>query len=397
MLIWGWLSLLNPHRDLYGFASTLPYNELIAIPTLVGWIVSGEIRKFRLDLTSGLLILLWSLMTVSTIFSLAPEQSWPKYGEFSKIILYAIVLQSFLNTRTRVHALVWLLVFCLGFYGVKGGAIFIVSGGASHFTGPPGTMIGDGNQLALAILMVIPLMNYLRLQSAHAWIRHGLFAAMLFSVLAVIGTYSRGGFIGLVVFGGMIWLRSRHKLASLVLVVGFAALVIQVAPAAWLNRMSTIQTAEQDDQSFQGRLIAWQTYLAAAQERPLLGAGLYALNSPSVFFRYQPYETGISYENKKPRAAHSIYFQVLGELGFIALAIYLSLIAHTLLLTSLSSRRFSYHKPHLASMLQSSLLIFMIAGAALSMAFYDLFLLVTILTQQIQSHNQLHNRLQLKA
>ncbi len=59
MLIWGWLALMNPHRDLWGFASTVPYNQIIAIATLAGWLVSGEFRKFRLDLTAGLLILLW--------------------------------------------------------------------------------------------------------------------------------------------------------------------------------------------------------------------------------------------------------------------------------------------------------------------------------------------------
>src|SRR4051794_16247827 len=107
MLLWGWLALLNPHRDLWGSASTIPYNQLIAIPTLAGWIASGEFRNFRLNLTTVLLFVLWMLMTVSTIFSLAPEQSWPKWNEFSKIILYALVLQSFLTTSTRIHALIW--------------------------------------------------------------------------------------------------------------------------------------------------------------------------------------------------------------------------------------------------------------------------------------------------
>ena len=292
MLLWGWLALLNPHRDLWGFASTLPYNMIIAAATLAGWIASGEIRKFRLDLTSGLLILLWVLMTVSTIFSMAPEQSWPKYDEFSKVILYAIVLQSFLTTRTRIHTLIWLMVFCLGFYGVKGGALFIVSGGSNQFTGPPNTMIEDRNYLALAILLVIPLMNYLRIQSAIPWIRLGLLCAMLLSVLAVIGTYSRGGFIGLLVLGGMIWLRSRRKLSTLALVGAVGLLALHLVPAAWLDRMNTIQGAEEDE-SFQSRLVAWQTYFAAGLDRPVTGAGLYALNAATVYFRYQPYETGI--------------------------------------------------------------------------------------------------------
>ncbi|MGD9507048.1 MAG: putative O-glycosylation ligase, exosortase A system-associated [Geminicoccaceae bacterium] len=382
MLLWGWLSLLNPHRDLYGFASTLPYNELIAIPTLAGWLVSGEFRKLRLDLTVALLILLWGLMTVSTIFSLAPEQSWPKWDEFSKIMLYAIVLRSFLTTRTRIHTLIWLLVLCLGFYGAKGGALFIASGGTHQFTGPPGTMIEDRNYLALAVLMVIPLMNYLRLQSRHLLIRLGLIGAMLFSVLAVVGTYSRGGFIGLLAMAGTVWLRSRHKLPSLVLVVGALMLLLHLAPPAWFDRMSTIQSAEQEDDSFKSRLVAWKTYLVAANDRPLTGAGFYALNSAVVYFNYQPFETGIDYHNSNARAAHSIYFQLLGELGFPAFFVYFTIIGYCLWCTHSvmvlrSEPPSQIWRSDLARMMQATFISFLVAGAALSSAFYDL-ILITI-------------------
>jgi probable O-glycosylation ligase (exosortase A-associated) len=387
MLIWGWLSLLNPHRDLWGFASTMPYNQIIAAATLAGWLVSGEFRKFRLDLTAALLILLWVLMTISTIFSLAPERSWPKWDEFSKIILYALVLQSFLTTKARIHALIWLLVLCLGFYGVKGGAIFILSGGSSQFTGPPGTQIEDRNHLALAILMVIPLMNYLRLHSAHVWIRLGLLAAMLLSVLAVMGTYSRGGFIGLVVLGAMIWLRSTHKLSSLLLVAAAAVLVSYVAPPAWLNRMGTIQTADQEDGSFKSRLVAWETYFAAANDRPLTGAGPYALNSASVFFRYQPYETGIAFQNTKPRAAHSIFLQVLGELGYPAFAAYIIMLTRILTNGIAANAAMTNYVARNSQLplesMRISVVVFLVSGAALSVAFYDLPLIMAVLAAAV--------------
>jgi putative inorganic carbon (hco3(-)) transporter len=70
LLIWGWLSLLNPHRDLWGFASTLPYNQIIAIATLVGWIISRERKIFRPDLAAVLMVSLFAIMTVSSFYSL---------------------------------------------------------------------------------------------------------------------------------------------------------------------------------------------------------------------------------------------------------------------------------------------------------------------------------------
>jgi probable O-glycosylation ligase (exosortase A-associated) len=386
MLIWGWLSLASPHRDLWGFASTLSYNQIIAAATLAGWIVSGEFRKFRLDLTAGLLILLWVLMTVSTVNSLAPEKSWPKWDEFSKIILYALVLRSFLTTRTRIYTMIWLIVGCLGFFGVKGGVIFIVSGGSSQFYGPVGSQIGDRNSLAMAMLMGIPFMMFLRDVVGSRFIRYGLLLAVVLTVLGVIGTYSRGGFVGLAVLAAVLWLLSHRKVLMLATLLPIAALVYHVAPSAWIDRMGTIQGAQEKDASFQSRLIAWQAYAAAGLDRPLTGAGLYALNTAGVFFRYQPYETGIEYQNTKPRAAHSIYMQVLGELGVLALAVYLVMIAH-LIFQCISVRERAARPPpdifvgEATQAVLMSLVIFLVTGAALSMAFYDmLFILAAMMS-----------------
>ena len=295
MLIWGWLSLLNPHRDLWGFASTLPYNMIIAAATLAGWLLSSERKAIRFDITFGLILALFSIATISALSSQSPILTWPKWNEFGKTIVYIILLGTFLTTKSRLHALIWLIVGCIGFFGVKGGALFIVSGGNHQFTGPPGSAIEDRNELALAIVMVLPLMNYLRLQTAHWWLRRGLLVAMGFSVLAIIATQSRGGFIALAATGGLLWLRSTRKLATLAVLLPIVLSVHYMAPEAWLERMSTIETA-QEDQSFQGRLVAWQTYWAAALDRPFTGTGIRALNDTSVFFRYMPYDTGVGTE-----------------------------------------------------------------------------------------------------
>jgi putative inorganic carbon (HCO3(-)) transporter len=390
MLLWGWLSLLNPHRDLWSFAAGLPYNQTMAIATILGWLISGERKLIRPDTAITLIVLLFLIMSISSFYSLAPEITWPKWNEFYKIMLYGLLLTVFLDRKARFHAVTWLLTGCIGFFAVKGAVLFILSGGSHQFEGPPGSAITDRNHLAAAMLMAVPLMNYLRLHSANSWIRRGLVAAMAMSVFAVIGTYSRGGFIGLVALGAFLWWRSRQKLVTLVLAPLIAAPLPYLVPEQWTARMRTIETAEEQDDSFKLRLLSWQTYFKAALDRPLTGAGIYALNNKDIYFSYMPFEGGIDVKNEKGRAAHSIYFQVLGELGFVAFFIYFGSVAATWWNTQRVIRH-ARHRPELlwagdlARMIQVSIWVFLVTGAALSLAFYDLYFILLALASSLRA------------
>ena len=52
-------------------------------------------------------------------------------------------------------------------------------------------MIEDNNHLAAALLIVLPLMNYLRQHSRHRPVRLGLSAVMLVTLFSVVGSYSQ--------------------------------------------------------------------------------------------------------------------------------------------------------------------------------------------------------------
>ena len=95
------------------------------------------------------------------------------------------------------------------------------------------------------------------------------------------------------------------------------------APPTWLARMSSIKSAD-EDASFQGRVAAWKTSLAIAKAR-LTGGG--AGDSPSVerdkVAEAFPVPGGLTHG----RAAHSIYFEVLGDHGVVGLVLYLLVIA----------------------------------------------------------------------
>ena len=378
LLTFGWIAFLKPHSMIWAFATQIPFNLIIAITTTIGWAFSREKKTFKIDLTAALFIALVVVAAVSTVFSLTPDVSKAEFTKLMKTMAFLLLLRVMLTSRVRLHGYIWLMAFAMGFFGLNGGTLFIITGGAHQLSGPAQSEIGDRNQLALAMLLALPLMNYLRLQSRHRWMQICLMGAMVMTVMAVLATYSRGGFIGLIAMGGFLWWKSRSRIMALAALLALAVGLLSVAPDSWKMRMGTIETATTEDNSFKLRLLSWHTYAAAAFDRPLTGAGLYALQSGPVYFRYAPGRDVINVANSKPRAAHSIYFQVLGDLGFVALGIYLALLVTGFLNARWISRA-AKGRPELAwmadlgNMIQVSMIAFCVSGAALSMAFYDYF------------------------
>jgi probable O-glycosylation ligase (exosortase A-associated) len=138
-------------------------------------------------------------------------------------------------------------------------------------------------------------------------------------------------------------------------------------PGKWTQRMDTINTYK-EDASAMGRINAWKMATNLALDRPLVGGGFDIWNGV-VFARYAPVPEDV-------HAAHSIYFQALGEHGFVGLGLYL-------LLATLTFRRCSWivrmtakrddlkWAARLATMIQVSMLGFAVGGAFLSLLYYD--------------------------
>jgi probable O-glycosylation ligase (exosortase A-associated) len=390
LLAFGWIAFLKPQAQLWSFAADVPFNLIIAITTALGWAVSRERKTFSLDLTTALIIALVAIAAFSTFTSLAPAISKVEFGKLMKTMAFLFLLKVMATSKVRLHGYIWLMAFAMGFFGLNGGALFIVSGGHHQLAGPPQSEIGDRNHLALAMLLAVPLMNYLRLQSRHRWMQLCLMGAMVMTVLAVFATYSRGGFLGLIAMGVFLWWKSKKKIVAMAALLMVAVGLYSVAPDSWKARMGTIETAQTEDNSFKLRLLAWETYLNAAFDRPLTGAGLYALQTRAVFFRYAPPPDETDVRNDRPCAAHSVYFQVLGDLGFVAFSLYVALLAVGFwnarrIILKTRARPDLEWMADLARMIHVSIIAFCVSGAALSMAFYDYFLSLLIVLSTVRA------------
>lgn len=367
--LWEWVTLMNPHRLVAGFAQDLPFNMVVAAVTIGAWLFSKERGGLRWNALTILILVFSAWITITTAMAPTPDASWPLWSRNIKTMVLLLVIMALITSQTRLHGLIWVIVISLGYYGVKGGGFMVLTAGNNIVFGPTETMIEDNNSLALALIITLPLMNYLRLNTAYKGIRMALIGAMLLTAAAAIGTYSRGAVIAFAVMLLLLWWKSRAKLA--ISVMGALVLVgaLTFMPQKFMDRVNTINQAGEDS-SFQGRLDAWGVAWHTALQRPF-GAGFDGPRQDIIWKKYSP--------DTQPRASHSIYFMVLGEHGFIGLFLYLAICfaAWRNLKRVVSVTR---DKPELswardlAGALQVSIAGFMVGGAALPMAYYDGFL-----------------------
>lgn len=378
VLMYVWFSLMRPHQLTWGFAQSIPTAFIIGVLTMISFFLDKK-RSMQQSPIFILMICFMITLTLSAYFSLAPDYSWLKWNLTIKIVLFTSVIYLMLSTKLRIQALIWVCVVSIGYYSLQSGAYSINSLG--EYKAIPDF---DNNGLALMFIMALPLMVYLRRTTSNKLAQNILLASIGLTFFATITTYSRGGVIGLVAITIFLWLKSQRKMKSFLFFLILAALALSVMPEKFFLRMETVQEATKDS-SFQGRLDAWTYAWNVALARPLIGGGISATEVPYVFQRYNPN----SMVTDGGRAAHSIYFQVLGDQGFIGLFIFILmiviswfngswLIKHT---KSLPCYTWAHE---LSKMLQVGLIAYIVSGAGLSSAYYDLFYIYAIILARLR-------------
>lgn len=367
IFLWVWVSVMNPHRLTYGFAYDFGFAQLIAIATLIGLVLSGQPKRLPVTPVTAALFAMVLWMNVTTLFALDTAASLPMWERVMKIQIMVFVTLALLHTRQHVHILVWILAGSVAFYGVKGG-LFTLRGDGEHLVwGPWGSFIEDNNSLALATVMTIPLLRYLQLQTTRRWVRYALVGAMLLCGLSALGSHSRGALLAIAAMLAFMWLKSRTKVMTGLVLVMMIPVAIGFMPEKWEERMRSIQTY-QEDQSAMGRINSWMMAFNLAKDRPLTGGGFEIYNL-EVFGRYAPNPTDL-------HSAHSIYFQILGEHGFVGLGIFLLLWLLVWRDASWIDRQTRRREgwqwaSDLARMVQVSLVGYAVGGAFLNLAYYD--------------------------
>lgn len=367
ILLWSWLGYMNPHRLAWGFAYDFPFSMIVGLVTIAAFMASKEKKEMPWTRETIILLIFICWMLFTTFFAFYSDFAWLQWNKVWKIQMMVILTALIITDRRKLHWLIWVIALSLGFYGVKGGLFTILKGGAYRVQGPEGTFIGGNNELALALVMAIPLIRYLHLQETRKLIKIGLASAMVLTGVAAIGSQSRGGLVAMAAMGLFLWLKSRNKIVTGIYMAIAVAIMASVMPQEWYDRMSTIKTY-QEDQSAQGRINAWHTAFNVAKDR-ITGGG-FEMWHPSTFRQYAPDPTNA-------RDVHSIYFEIMGEQGFFGFGLFMLLgllawIRAQQIIKRCKKDPDKKWAADLAAMIQVSLVGYAAGGAFLGMGYWDL-------------------------
>lgn len=366
--LWTWVSLMNPHKLTWGVLNHQPFAQIIAVVTAIG-LMTGKQQKLKIgspQTTVLLIFILWVCFT--TLFAVNPNGAIEELDRFIKIQIFILLSLALISDKKKLDGFIWVIVLSIGFFGAKGGIFTILTGGSARVWGPDGSFIAGNNEVALAMLMVLPLMRYLQLQATNRWIIRGLVAAMLLTAIAILGTQSRGALLGIIAIGAFFWWKSPYKMGSTVMVGVIAAVVFMFMPQSWWDRMNTIQNYEEDG-SAQSRMNSWWVAFRMANDS-ITGGGA-NMFTPAMFRKYAP-NPDIVFD------VHSIYFEMIGEQGWIGFFLFMLL---ALLTWRSCSKMIKTYKNQpelkwvsdLAAMIQVGLIGYYVSGAFLGLAYFDLY------------------------
>jgi O-antigen ligase len=187
-----------------------------------------------------------------------------------------------------------------------------------------GGFYGDENDACLAMNMMIPFAFFLGLGARRKRTMWMWFAAAGVLIVAVASTMSRGGFVGLIAVAFYCWLRAPRKLMSSAAAVMLALVMLASTPAGYWDEMNTI-TTDLDNPGSTGndRIYSWKAGFRMFLDHPFVGVG------PGNFnWNFQLYEPpgGLNDRMHGGRAAHSLFFTLIPELGLVGIGIFVMML-----------------------------------------------------------------------
>ena len=184
----------------------------IAGVTLFSLVFSKEPKNLPLVPPVMVLIAFVLWMNVTAFFAIYPDLIYDQWNKVMKIMAFIFVTLMLIKTKQQVQLLLVVILFSLCYYGVKGGIFTLTTGGEFMVLGPADSFIGGNTEVALALVMVIPLLHYFQVISKKIWVHHSLTVAMVLCAIAALGSYSRGALLAIAGMALFLWLKSKHKI-----------------------------------------------------------------------------------------------------------------------------------------------------------------------------------------
>ncbi|MBP1679482.1 MAG: O-Antigen ligase [Bacteroidetes bacterium] len=332
LLLYTCLFLIRP-AELYPALAPLHLERAVGALALIGMFLAQYQREGRLLLDrsrqTGLLLVFLAAVVLSVPFAYWRAQAVTGFIEMLKLVALYLLIVHLVDSRRRLRVYVGLLsiltvyIAAVAFRDYLQGSSFFAQG-IDRAVGET-SIANNPNQLGTTLATAVPLFLVLALcRPLRGWrVFFGL--ATLLSVITMAVTGSRASLLGFLAGMVCLWWTSRRRV--LVGLVGLALLVagFLVLPAQYKTRYSTL-TSEQLDASSQGRTEAWIAGLRMAIDRPVFGVGIRCFGTAHA--------GGYSPDGHRNwLESHSLYIQVLAELGLVGAIVFLLLFWEFLRLT----------------------------------------------------------------
>ena len=315
LCLYIWLDYVGPDLLFAGpLTDVLRLSLLTGIATILGTLCYQ--KKLRLGNSWALkfFILFGIWVTITSVFSEFPDTAWVKWERFIKNFIMVILGVWLVDSRERLLILIGTVFTATALHATRGAIVTVTTGGGGYaVVGTSGTYLAERNYIALAFVFAVWIgiflcifINKHRGRDMIFWV--GVIATVCCAISA-IGTQSRGALVATAASIAIMSLFSKRKIRIGLITVTVIGIVLLTAPESWLERMGSIDEYKTDSSSM-SRLDTWKFAWNYALEHPWLGGGF-------TIFRKNLSElaaTGVF-------DAHSFYFEVLAEHGFVGLAL----------------------------------------------------------------------------
>jgi probable O-glycosylation ligase (exosortase A-associated) len=384
LLMYIWFALFRPQDWLWIDITGLRLSMVLGIVLLVPSVATGLLPNIGHPLSIGMVLFLCSSI-VSQLTAIRPDIGWPWVDYLFRLFLASMLLVTLASEKRRLIGVIAVVGGSLGFHAAKAGLAFLVGGGTRFADGLAGAFV-DNNGYALGTAMVIPLL--LATAQNMAWLvpkagaarrtaQWAFYAAVPLCVFAVIGTYSRGGFLALSAALLVFLLLQRRRFTALgsLLVVLAVILTVVPLPKSYTDRLETIRTyKEVGEDSALSRPHFWRVGINMGLSRPF-GVGLRQYEAAYDQYDFLDGRFGHG------RAVHSAHVQVFAELGVFGAVVWIGMFGYAffacLRVRSRSKREhLAPDEGHLlftiANALIASMTAFIVGGAFLALALNDI-------------------------
>jgi O-antigen ligase len=355
----------------------LPFLQVLHLPAITIVLLaiwSVLFGKFRLkDKQTTLIMFLLGLMVVHGPIAINNYWALMIFITMTMNFIVFLSLIRYVDNVEKFDKLVkiWLLIH-----------VFLAIIGIVRTGRGIGGFLADENDFCMTMNMIIPFSFFISINTSGRKRLYYIVLTCLF-LFVIILSKSRGGFVGIVATFTYCWLRTKRKILTAFIIGVLAVLAVVIAPPTYWNEVRSITEEGAHEGTGEERFYTWKIGWHIFLDNPIIGVG--QGNFPWVFKKYELEVTGSEDafygRSVAGRAAHSIYFTMLPELGILGTCFIFGMIYYTFkdlknMKAALFKKDYKVLKKlsdiHLSFVLalEGSLISYLVSGAFISTLYY---------------------------